>query len=201
MAATLGTDTIIYIGNTDDTWELLYFNVPTISAGTWQNWLWSIDSETGIFQIYVNDVPLTPATEYDSPSTYIDTYINTTADTAFSVGYDTQNTPSESGCQGDVYFTISDAFYDLSVEANRRVFIDTNGNPVNSGTNGSIPTGSPPLVFFTVPPGSAASSFLTNRGSGGGSWEAQTTAAFCSTHPPDSWDVVANLDVLPTTTT
>ena len=43
-------------------------------------------------------------------------------------------------------------YMDLSVEANRRLFIDPIGRPVWLGDNGEIPTGSAPIVFFRMAP-------------------------------------------------
>ena len=54
-------------------------------------------------------------------------------------------------------------FLDLSVIANRRKFRDVSGNPVSLGADGSLPTGTPPAVYFS----GNASSFATNRGNGG----------------------------------
>lgn len=53
-------------------------------------------------------------------------------------------------------------FIDLSVEANRRDFIDANGYPVDLGADGSTPTGSAPTVFLT----SNAANMGVNSGSG-----------------------------------
>ena len=63
----------------------------------------------------------------------------------------------------DLYMNFAE-YIDLSVEANRRKFIDADGYPVDLGTDGSLPTGTSPIVFLTGNlPG-----FITNTGTGGG---------------------------------
>jgi hypothetical protein len=54
-------------------------------------------------------------------------------------------------------------YIDISVEYNRRKFIDAAGNPMILGTNGSVPTGSVPDIYLT---GDTASWHL-NKGAGG----------------------------------
>ena len=78
----------------------------------------------------------------------------------------------------EVYFT--DEFLDISVESNRRKFIDASGFPVDVGSDGSTPTGTAALIFMQ----GATVSWHTNDGSGGGFTEngALTDAA---TNPSD----------------
>ena len=82
------------------------------------------------------------------------------------------------GDLADLYFT--NEYLDISVEANRREFIDASGKPVDLGVTGTNPTGSQPLLFFS----GDTSSWHTNKGSGGGMTEvgALTDAA---TSPSD----------------
>jgi hypothetical protein len=67
---------------------------------------------------------------------------------------------------GDSNFTWFDSTdnMDFSVEANRRLFFDANGCPVDLGTTGEIPTGYSPILFVS---GDSAE-FITNKGTGGG---------------------------------
>jgi len=51
----------------------------------------------------------------------------------------------------------------LSIEANRRKFIDAIGKPVFLGSDGSLPTGVAPAMFFS----GDSTAFATNRGTGG----------------------------------
>lgn len=54
-------------------------------------------------------------------------------------------------------------FLDISVESNRRKFIDASGFPVDLGTDGSTPTGSVPLAYFN----GDTDTWHTNEGDGG----------------------------------
>lgn len=96
-------------------------------------------------------------------------------------------------CIGDAWISDTAAFFDLSVEANRRKFIDAAGDPVSLGNNGELPTGTPPQVYLAMLDGPLPISFLTNRGSGG--------ADFDTTHFPGEaelrfCDVVAPVSTL-----
>ena len=57
------------------------------------------------------------------------------------------------------------------MEANRRKFIDVDGKPVDLGSDGSTPTGTVPLMFFSGP----TDDWHINKGSVGGFTE---TGAF-----------------------
>jgi len=75
---------------------------------------------------------------------------------------------------------LTNEFVDLSIEANRRKFIDAIGKPVDLGVDGSTPTGTAPLIFLS----GTTIDWHTNKGSGGGFTEvgALTTA---TTSPSD----------------
>jgi hypothetical protein len=66
------------------------------------------------------------------------------------------------GCISEFYFNMAE-FLDISVEANRRKFINAAGDPVDLGSDGSTPTSTAPIVYqngdFT--------NFETNQGTGG----------------------------------
>lgn len=63
----------------------------------------------------------------------------------------------------DVWFDAG-TYLDLSLEANRRKFIDENGDPVFLGDDGSLPTGSSPEMFLS----GDTDNWHTNKGTGGG---------------------------------
>lgn len=74
---------------------------------------------------------------------------------------------SGGGSRADVEIAdmwLDDTFLDLDVEANRRKFIDASGKPVGLGSDGSTPTGSQPLIFFSGP----TVTWHNNKGTGGG---------------------------------
>jgi hypothetical protein len=61
---------------------------------------------------------------------------------------------------------IDSTHLDFTVETNRRKFVGADGKPVNLGADGSTPTGVAPAIFFS----GDASTFGTNRGTGGGAF-------------------------------
>jgi hypothetical protein len=124
--------------------------------GTWHHVLFSVDvSDTGSDFLYVNDAlqSISPVQadfniEWDALDATIDFGVNGTGDPF----------------NGDIAdFYLTNEYLDISVEANRRKFIDASGAPVDLGADGSTPTGTAPLFFQKGP----ASSFPTNLGSAG----------------------------------
>jgi len=143
-----------------------------LGISTIANVLVSMDSATSTTQIYVNDVALTRTVHtWPSPGAM-----------ALGAGSQFQITTNVSGeaCLGDVYVALPASFYDLSIQANRRKFIDGSGNPVDLGANGSLPTGSQPEVFLHTAVGGTFAAFLANLGTTG----ALTTAGSASACPP-----------------
>jgi hypothetical protein len=110
-----------------------------------------------------------------SAVTYTDDTIDwTVAD--HSIGAEVGGTGSYNGCLAEVWIT--NAY--LDVATNLTKFRSAGGAPVNLGADGSIPTGSPPLVYLKNP----AASYATNSGSGGNISKKGTTALTdASTHP------------------
>lgn len=51
------------------------------------------------------------------------------------------------GCLSEVYIQVGQ-FLDMDITANRRLFIDASGNPVDLGSDGSTPTGVQPEVYI-----------------------------------------------------
>lgn len=113
--------------------------------------------------IYVNDLNITARATW---TTYTNSAIRFGFGSQSAVGSwaDGTNNIFE-GRLAEIY-VCPGAYLDLSVEANRRKFIDRYGRPVNLGADGSAPTGVVPVVYQSAPRGGAASDFLTNRGSG-----------------------------------
>lgn len=88
-----------------------------------------------------------------------DTIDYTFGDTAIGIRVHNLSSPWD-GCLGEVYFT--NEFLDLDVAENRAKFI-SGGLPVDLGSDGSTPTGTQPILYFS----GDLSSFPTNLGSGG----------------------------------
>jgi hypothetical protein len=83
------------------------------------------------------------------------------------------------GCVAELYFAPGQ-FLDFSNSANRRKFISATGKPVSLGADGSLPTGTAPLVYLNNP----AASFGTNKGTGG-DFTITGTLDTASTSPSD----------------
>jgi len=155
-----------------------YSSVP-LTISTITNVLVSMDCGTGATQLYVNDaVQNRTAHSWPSP-----------AAATLSAGSQFQITSNGSvdACLGDVYVALPGSFYDLSVQANRRKFIDGSGNPVDLGPTGSLPTGSQPEVFLHTAVGGTFSQFLTNLGTTASLTTVGSTttcAAFPTVDPP-----------------
>lgn len=65
---------------------------------------------------------------------------------------------------GDVWLDTPASFVDLSIEANRRLFINGDLTPVDLGDDGSLPFGTIPRVYHSLRDGDTADDWLTNRG-------------------------------------
>lgn len=101
------------------------------------------DLATGTCQMYLDDA------EQDDSGFLVsagDIHWARTADSTILI--EESGLDQYSGDIGDFYLNISETL-DLSVEANRRKFIDASGNPVDLGTNATSPTGNQPEVCFS----------------------------------------------------
>ena len=56
---------------------------------------------------------------------------------------------------------------DFSIVSNRRKFLSAGGKPVFLGADGSLPTGTAPIIYQHLDDGEAVANFATNRGTGG----------------------------------
>lgn len=113
---------------------------------------------TPIGQIYIDDVAAS-ITESTAPANGNIQWDNLGS----SVGArDNDGLNKLFGDLAEVYIT--NEYLDIDVEVNRRKFIDAAGKPVNLGSDGSTPTGSIPLMFFS----GDTVDWHTNKGSGSG---------------------------------
>jgi hypothetical protein len=81
-------------------------------------------------------------------------------------GADHLGTTKFNGSMAELYFNTV-AYMDFTVVANRRKFISSLLKPMDLGADGSLPTGSPPIVYFHLADGEAPANFAINRGTGG----------------------------------
>jgi len=132
----------------------------TFTAGaTWHHLLWAWDVAVPMRQFYLDGV--SDISGEASTNTTLDF---TSADWGIAANCD--GSSKSSICLADLYFAPGQVL-DISVAANLRKFISATGKPVNVGADGSVPTGTAPIVFLHLDKGAAASAFATNRGTGG----------------------------------
>ena len=155
---------IILLMDSNSTWT---------SASGWIHILASWDLSVPETYMYINDVDDRAA----SPTETDDTIDYASPD--WSVGATTGGFVSYQGDMADLYFHNS-ASFDLSAEANRRLFSDADGKPISLGADGSAPAGSAPIIFQS----GAVASWHTNKGTGGGFTENGALTA-SSTSPSD----------------
>ena len=148
------------------------------SSATWLHILssWNL-AVPGASHLYINDVSDKSAT------TFTDDTIDYTH-TDWGIGA----TPSTgggkwNGCLAELYFAPGQ-YLDFSLAYNRRKFISTSGKPVYLGADGSVPTGTAPIVYQRVADGAAVATFATNLGTGG-NFSITGTLDLGSTNPSD----------------
>lgn len=148
-----------------------------ITDANWHHILWSFDlSNASNRHIYVDD-----ASDLASVLTYTDDTIDYTV-TNHSIGAQVNANSKFNGDLADVWIDFAQ-YIDFSVEANRRDFIGPNGGTIDLGSDGSTPTGTAPIMFFS----GATSTWHTNDGTGGGFTE-NGAIADASTNPPTEPD-------------
>lgn len=110
----------------------------------------------GSGSIYVDDVK-----DYAETTFTDDTIDYTQAN--HSVGASVAGVDKINACLADVYVNYAE-YLDFDIVANRRKFIDATLKAVDLGSDGSTPTGTAPIAFFS----GATATWHTNDGSGGG---------------------------------
>lgn len=134
----------------------------TIDTGTWHHIIASFDlSDTNkrFVLIDTNEASLTV-------TTYTNAVLNFTSATEFFIGTAESGSPQLYADVGDLWFNTE--YLDLSSSAVYGKFISTtSGKPKDLGATGELPTGTSPLLYLSRR-NSTASSFATNKGTGGG---------------------------------
>jgi hypothetical protein len=127
----------------------------------WHHVLASWDLSSGVGSLYIDDV-----LDSASPTLTNDTLDYTKG--AFNVGAFTGGAGGIrlNACLADLYYQ-PNQYLDFSVISNRRKFISPNGKPVALGADGSLPTGTAPIIYLHLDPAEAVADFATNRGTGG----------------------------------
>jgi len=130
------------------------------SGSTWYHFLISWDLGAGAASIYVNDVSSATSSSITNDSIR---YTETSAKVMFA-GSTSGTNPSPVDA-AEIYIAYGQ-YLDFTVTANRRKFISDSGKPVHLGTNGSIPTGTAPTIYFHLDHLESANNFgAINHGS------------------------------------
>lgn len=124
------------------------FNVfddePFLLADGWRHYLASWNTANNTVHMFVDDLDaLILVDDLD------DAEFNYAKDTTHE--FHVQDTFSTPGRQFDYadYYINMDEYLDITIEANRRKFINASGKPVDLGTDGSTPTTNQPTIFMT----------------------------------------------------
>lgn len=133
----------------------------TLTINTWYHYLVSWDLAVGgSGRVYLND-----ADSYEQDTYTDDTIDYTRTDWRFG-GQVASSLNRWGGRLAEVYVNLAE-YLDFDTESNRRKFIDVSGNPVDLGADGSTPTGTAPLVYFSRRTGDTPDAIAVNRGTGG----------------------------------
>ncbi len=124
----------------------------------------AFDGVTPAVQFYINDTVETLVPSKGPTAADLDITTGT-----LTIGRNTNNAANY--LHADIgQFYMAEEYIDISVEANRRKFIDASGNPVDltdpnesSGFKGTLPTGNRPIIYLNK----ATTLWQENLGSGG----------------------------------
>ena len=156
--ARLSSNVLRVIGTGGATTSLnISSNSTYTTASGWTHFLVAWRLTTPEAYLYVNDSndEAAGSTELDGPIDY--------AGTDWLVGSRPAGADKLNADISDLYW--DDSFMDITIEANRRKFIDASGKPVDLGSDGSNPTGSAPLICLN---NATTTGWESNKGSGGG---------------------------------
>ena len=157
LAVILLNTNIFRIQLTDGTnLQRIHSNTAYTASSTWLHILTSWDRGNDVKHLYIADGDeLDPVTLTDHVVDY--------STTDFAIGATTTGFALWDGCMSEIWFDTQ--YLDLSIESNRRLFIDGSGKPVDLGSDGSTPGLGQPLVYMNQ---NSTSTWHTNAGSGGG---------------------------------
>jgi hypothetical protein len=156
----------------------LFSNTAYTTSASWLHVLMSWDLATTTTYLYINDVSDKSAS---SRSANLDIDYTLSAD--LRIGAQPSGAEKINGCLAEFYFSPGN-YLDLSIKANRRRFITADGKPAQLGIDGSVPTGTAPILYLHLDNGEAVENFATNRGTGG-NFTITGTLDAASTSPTD----------------
>lgn len=160
--------------NVSGTNVLLAHSTTTLTTGTWYHIIASWDLSTTTYQLYINDT-----VDSVTPSTITNDNIDYTV-TDFTLMYNKFPSPANFIDADISEFWFDDSYIDISTTTNRRKFITASGTPENVGSDGSTPTGTSPLIYFS----GVASTWNAGTNSGAGGNFTMTGAVADSANEP-----------------
>jgi len=132
-------------------------NTFTTSVNTgWHNLLFATNFSTSTFDIYLDDAVLAGSFGTSPNSGDTDWTV-----TNWAIGANTSGAIKLDGDLAEFYITAAETL-DISMQSNRRKFISSNGKPVDLESDGSGPTGTAPLIYFS----GATATWHTNDSAG-----------------------------------
>ena len=145
-----------------------HFSLPP-PPGMRMHMLMSVDTHAQIVQVYINDnaMAVTGGTWTGTPP--FDFNVKNTTNIW---NWDVSNVigAGRFPALADAWISNTPSFVDLTIEANRRKFINRDLSPVDLGATGTNPFGYQPALYMSVRPGGVPADIGINRGLGGGTW-------------------------------
>ncbi len=139
-----------------------FFNAPIDNVLS--HFLVSVNLPTQTIQVYHNDLSLT---QTDGPGWSGSGSFNPSPSPTYN-NWNIGGAGSAAPGPGiaDLFIGVPATFFDLTLAANRRKFINSNLTPVDLGTDASSVLGASPPMYLTVRPGGVANDFGNNDGTG-----------------------------------
>ncbi len=163
--------------------DYCYFTAPAFAGTDWM-WIglsWDTNFAAGsrIVQCYFGDTSQGLATVYDNGAAFVSNY----SDFGWYLGAGPYWAASDglgiTGDEADFQMWCGNTFLDLTIEANRRLFIDANGKPVDPAVAAAA------LGAQTVLLSGNAAQFPTNQGDGGATSVLAGTLTDAASSPSD----------------
>lgn len=187
--ATVGAVLNAFDFNSSDNIKNYYWNtVLPMPHDQWVNVLvsWNMGQSAGnkLFNLFYTDQQAPPSTGgvIDTDSSFVIPY-----STAGSWGIlgDPAAGPTTSPAYAAEFWFAPGVYIDFTVAANRHKFHDVTGRPISLGTQGELPTGSPPTVYLTMPRSPVSPSAWANNASGAGALTILGQLFLAPTSPTD----------------
>lgn len=143
------------------------------TSSSWVHVAASWDLSVPVAHLFINGVD-----DEDGTSIEVDSNVDYT-DTDYGIGASVGGANKWNGCMSEIYVNLAE-FLDISISTNLQKLRSIVGKPVSLGTDGSLPTGTAPIVYLN----GDSTNFQTNQGTGG-NFTVTGALSACSTSPTD----------------